>query len=160
MLLLTIMFVNCDSFDSMYVSYIPRNTMSNSKIISIIYLELIIVMVEFFMLIIPALIIYPYFKIDINSLSLFIYILIYGFVQISITLIMISILSNNFTSMIGFIVSFILQIINLNFKNNMNYISNLVPTTHAKIDVPYVSIILFGFSIIFYKIRFNQKNIN
>lgn len=160
MVLLTTLFVNTDSYDSMYVSYINRSVIARSKISSIIYLEFIISIIEYLLLIIPAIIIFPYYKIDISNVYILIYIIIYGMIQIGISLLLLAFVNNNFVPMIGFIISFMLLILSSEFSEKVEYVEYFLPTNFMKFNIPTVSLVFIIFSIIFYRLKFNAKNIN
>jgi hypothetical protein len=160
MVLITTLFVNTDSFDSMYVSYIPRNIISKSKIWTLIFLELIMIIIEYLALTIPAVIIFPYYKIEINNLYILGYITIYGMIQTGVTILLISLMNNNFIPMLGFIISFVLQIFASNFKDKFEGIKYFVPINYMNYNVPYIGFMIFFMSMLFYKSKFSIKNIN
>lgn len=160
LVLITILFVNCDSFDSMYVSYIPRNIVSKCKILSIIYLEIFICVFEFFILMIPAIIIYPHFKLEVEHIYIFIYIIIFGLFQISTSLLLISFICNNFIPMLCFLINFMLQILSLGFADKIEYLKYLIPTTYINYNVPMIGICIIFIGFMIYKMKYIIKNIN
>ena len=156
----TTLFVNSDSFDSMYVSYISRNIVSKSRIWAMIYLELVICIISFISLILPPLIIYPYFKIELSHMYIFGYILILGLLQIAITMLLISFVNNNFIPMLGFLISFFMQIISMGFSDKIEYLEYFIPINYNKYELPIIGVMIFFSSILIYKMKYNVKNIN
>ena len=148
MVIITMLFLGTDSLDSMYVSYIPRNIISKVKITSIIYLEILVVSIEFISLILIGFFIFPYFKIVIEDVYIYIYIMMFGLVDIGISVILVTLISSNFIAMLGFIISFMLQIIGYGFKDKIEYIEYIIPINYNELNIPYISLGIFIFSII------------
>jgi hypothetical protein len=62
--------------------------------------------------------------------------------------------------MLGFLISFILQIISMGFSDKIEYLKYFIPTDYTNFELPIVGIIIYFVSLIIYKMKYNVKNIN
>jgi hypothetical protein len=73
---------------------------------------------------------------------------------------MVTFVNNNFIPMLGYLISFILQIISMGLSDKIEYLKYFIPTDYIDFELPIVGIIIYFVSLIIYKMKYNVKNIN
>lgn len=159
---INIIMVDSSGFDSIYVPINKRGNVIKAKILALMILSFIIGTISFCLVIAAA----EFCFINFLSTRRIIFLLFFNYIssllQLGLSLLLLSFISNNFISMSGFFITFLMLFISSNFSQ-YEEISYFIPVLNEKnelINIPYFGISISILSILIYVLRYDSKNIN
>jgi hypothetical protein len=154
-------FVDITGFDSVHIPIANRGSVLLSKLLAIFILIFIISLISFSLIIILAEIFYPNFQFSTNHSSIFLYFIFSLFIQLAISVLMLSIINSSFISITGFFITFVMLFIGTNYDriNGISYLIPILDQNNLLKNVPYVGIAAAILSLLIYSIVYDTKNI-
>lgn len=153
-----------NSFDSLFISYIPRNVICIAKILSIFIVVLIITLIEVGIIYLIPLIKYKLYKTDIDDLKLIYYLLLTNVFLIMIEVLFTTIFQSIFIPMVILFINISFKILSDSIYTLRLTLSRLMPIIGIEknkyiIDGDIIGIVFISISFILYLSFYNIKDL-
>lgn len=156
-----LLFLQSNSFDSLFLSNTKRNTLVSSKVISSFILFLLMSLFEFILLFGIPLFLYPSYKMEYTSLLTILYLFISMVFDYSISIVLVILVPTIFSPMVILFLSTIKNMVVSAFTNLKDILAEIIPIlsyTNSQIEMKSIYIIPL-FSLLLLAIYYSCYNI-